>query len=251
MTHARWPRPSAMPSIPPSVASPIPTSTPSDWNRDSSISARNSYSAPAVLTAALMPPDDPLARHRVELRARFAVFALFDALDAAGLSTEVLRAVRAEGARIAELAIAHEIPGAPAEPCSRTLAAGPPDGVVPRFAAWRATLAAAAPDRPGMVLVLGHFANWLALAPAHETVVCRSLPAIGPVVSELGTEGITDILSVLRDVSDPGAILDVSGAYGSTDGPTVRALVRVGALTRDWDGPSVLQRLREAIPPER
>ncbi len=195
--------------------------------------------------------DDLLARHRRALVKRFPVYGLFDAVESSALPSDALAALRSDAARVAELAVAHELDGAPAEACARALLAGGADTSTARFAAWRRTLEAADPDRPGMALALGLFGHWLSVAPAAEAPLLAGIAGIAPVLAELKADGVLDVVTVAGSAPDPAALWTAAGAYGSTDGATVLGIIRLGARAQSWDQPALLDRLRVALPPER
>ena len=192
--------------------------------------------------------DSLFAQHLRELTRKMPVFGVFAAVSTDAKDLAVLQT---EAASIVEIAVAHDLVGAAAVFCAEALMRAPDPLRHQRFSAWHETLANAVPDRTGMTLALGSFADWLGGCPDAEDALCTAFPRIAPVLGELRSVGVAALLAVTRTSRNPSRLLEAVAAYGSTDAATVTAVASLGALTEAWQDNNVLERLLQVIPQDR
>jgi hypothetical protein len=204
-----------------------------------------------------MPDDALLRRHRDEMvHKKFSIYRIFDEIDRAAPAGETGAVIHREAGGIAEAVISQELSMTPeVEATTLALLRQPSDRVASLFAAWRTALEAAYPSRPAMQLVLTRFGAWLErLPPTVRPCFLELLPKIGPVLKEVGAEGIEELLEAAVAAGSAEAcatMLELVGGYGATTGEIVVGAGRVARRALAWSRPDLLERLAAALPADK
>ncbi len=197
-----------------------------------------------------------LKEHCEEMRQKFPIYQIFDRLEQSNLSVEDVTALRKEFSQLAEVFIQQELRLDPEilQAVDYIISLGMPDAH--RVASsWKTAVVSAADiSRPAAKIMFSGFYQWLLeTSPETRDSFFEVLPQLAPSIRKLGTKGILQILSAVKELmthEDCEVLLQSIAAYGETD---AEIILGVSSIARDAlrsGEANYLERLMAILPAE-
>ena len=173
---------------------------------------------------------------------------------------EILRetadpAVSHEAGLLVDLILGEELSlAAPMWPGVDAVTALPPQQGVAAVRAWRATVAAAQPNRKGMTAALTAFPAWLErLDDTTREMFFDALPKLAPALDVFGEAGITELISAAKAcrVAEARTALEFAATYCQTTPEIAAAALHLAVLACTTGSTGVLSELAKHLPFER